>query len=220
MPVSVLAAASSWSSLTRGDLGSWSCSWPPNQPPPMPGRERRHAAAAERAHAARPRRRTRHERSLSILRPDCVTTPLSEHLPGLLRTGIPYAIEPLSTPSGHCPAIRSLASGKTRGQAQRCTKPHCNANRTPAPHTWLQLIQPRLPATAAPLRDPAGGARAASVPASTAPSRSSSWRCRSTGRPSTCATRSSTTATWSIRSRPKAPFLWRSSTRSRKPTRL
>ena len=34
-----------------------------------------------------------------------------------------------------------------------------------------------------------------------------------------CATRSSTIATSSNPSRPKAPFLWRSSTRSRKPTR-
>jgi hypothetical protein len=28
-----------------------------------------------------------------VLRPGCVTTPLSEHLPGLLRTGIPYSVE-------------------------------------------------------------------------------------------------------------------------------
>jgi hypothetical protein len=44
----------------------------------------------------------------NALHVDCVTKPLSEHLPGLLRTGIPYPIEPRQGPLVHCPVIRSV----------------------------------------------------------------------------------------------------------------
>src|SRR5436853_3812138 len=84
---SVLAAARSWSSLTLA-TSVFAFSPPPNQPPPMPdvSDDMLHpASAASKAHPVM---------QTVVLRPDCVTTPLSEHLPGLLQTVIPYAIEP------------------------------------------------------------------------------------------------------------------------------
>jgi hypothetical protein len=60
----------------------------PNQPPPMPD------VRDDIPHALSAVSSTANAAGLAseaaALKADCVTTPLSEHLPGLLRTGIPY----------------------------------------------------------------------------------------------------------------------------------
>jgi 4-hydroxy-3-methylbut-2-en-1-yl diphosphate reductase len=65
-----------------------------------------HVSAANTAHRLIP---------VMVLRSDCVTTPLSEHLPGLLRTGIPYPSSLVGAPwslSGES----TLAPGNLGGQ--------------------------------------------------------------------------------------------------------
>src|SRR5262249_6580917 len=117
----------------------------------------------------------------------------------------------LSSPIGQLSGESSLAFAAAEGQHKR-RDPKRTLERQPTP--WLikpQALHPSRSCSRLP---------AASAPASTGRSRLSSWRCRNSARPSTCATRSSTTATSSTHSRAKAPFLWKGSTRSPKPTPL
>src|SRR6187200_1030372 len=117
VPPSFLAAARSWSSVTVLTSAALGLLCPPNQPPPIPEVSddmllqppSTPSSAATMAHRSR---------QTMVLRANCVTTPLSEHLPGLSRTGIPYPVEPTLTPSGYCPANQSLAPGKPADQAQ------------------------------------------------------------------------------------------------------
>src|SRR4029079_10577585 len=84
---SLLAAANSPSSLTV-PTSVLAFSPPPNQPPPMPD------VSDDMLHPASPTTSAHQAKPTMVLHADCVTTPLSEHLPGHLRTVIPFAIEP------------------------------------------------------------------------------------------------------------------------------
>src|SRR5262245_42551365 len=125
-PVSVLAAASSWSSLTPPTLSVLALLSPPNHPPPIP--EVRDDMLHPPASPMRPAATVHRTTPAIVLRPGCVTTPLPEHLPSLLWTGIPYPSSTARALSGDCPAIRSLAPGKPGGQAQA---PRIEANIRP-----------------------------------------------------------------------------------------
>src|SRR5262245_22214417 len=63
---------------------------------------------------------------------DCVTGPLSEHLPGFLRTGIPYPIELRLRPLVHRSVIRTVM--RTPSGAKR-TGHELTGNTHPA--SWL-----------------------------------------------------------------------------------
>ena len=93
--------------------------WPPNQPPPIPDVSEDMLLQPQSAPTSAATTTHRSRRAM-VLRPDCVTSPLSEPLPGLSRTGIPYADRASSVPSGDRPANRSLAPRKACRPSAAC----------------------------------------------------------------------------------------------------
>jgi hypothetical protein len=87
----------------------------PNQPPPMP------EVRDDIPHALSPLRTAAKAVHLAseanALQADCVTAPLSEHLPGLLRTGIPYPSSGVLRSLVQSPVIRNLL--RTASRAKR-----------------------------------------------------------------------------------------------------
>src|SRR5262245_47461825 len=102
VPVSVFAAASSWSPVTA-PTSVFGLACPPSQPPPMPDVSEDMPLQPVSIPPNTTTAAYRHRRAI-VLPSDCVTTPLSEPLPGLSRTGIPYSL----VPSGHRPTNQSL----------------------------------------------------------------------------------------------------------------